>query len=79
MGQSKVGAFCDKLIEAGWLAVVVIVPLFFNVYSSRVFEPDKIKKLMTKIGFQTYIYAGTSKKLWNKKMKSAVLFVGVKK
>lgn len=44
-----------------------------------VFEPDLIKKLMTKIGFTTFIYAGTSKKLWNKKMKSAVLFVGIRK
>jgi tetratricopeptide (TPR) repeat protein len=26
----------------GWLAAALIAPLFFNVYSSRVFEPDKI-------------------------------------
>ena len=29
----------------GWLAAAVLVPLFFNVYSSRVFEPDKISLL----------------------------------
>jgi tetratricopeptide (TPR) repeat protein/O-antigen ligase len=45
MVKTKLGAFCDKLIEAGWLAAVVIVPLFFDVYSSRVFEPDKITLL----------------------------------
>jgi tetratricopeptide (TPR) repeat protein len=34
--------FCDRIIEAGWLAEAIVVPLFFNVYSSRVFEPDKL-------------------------------------
>ncbi len=43
--KTRLSAFCDRLIEAGWLAAVVIVPLFFNVYSSRVFEPDKISTL----------------------------------
>ena len=39
---TKLGAFCDQVIEAGWLLTVVLAPLFFNVYSSRVFEPDKL-------------------------------------
>jgi len=43
-----------------------------------VFEPEKIKIIMTKIGFKTYIYAGSTKKLWTKKMKGPVVFVGVK-
>ncbi len=45
MPKTRLGAFCDKLIEAGWLAAIVVVPLFFDVYSSRVFEPDKITTL----------------------------------
>ncbi len=40
--SSRLSAFCDRVIEAGWLAAMVLAPLFFNVYSSRVFEPDKI-------------------------------------
>jgi tetratricopeptide (TPR) repeat protein len=32
-------------MEAAWLAAVIVVPLFFNVYSSRIFEPDKITLL----------------------------------
>jgi tetratricopeptide (TPR) repeat protein len=40
--SSRLSAFCDKVIEASWLAAVILAPLFFNVYSSRVFEPDKI-------------------------------------
>lgn len=39
---SRLGAFCSKFIEAGWLAAIILAPLFFNIYSSRVFEPDKI-------------------------------------
>ncbi len=37
--------FCDGIIEAGWLAAVMVLPLFFNVLSSRIFEPDKIALL----------------------------------
>ncbi len=42
---SKLSRFCDALVEAGWLTALITVPLFFNVYSSRVFEPDKISLL----------------------------------
>ncbi len=42
MPSSKLSAYCDKIIEMGWLAAVIGAPLFFNVYSSRVFEPDKL-------------------------------------
>jgi tetratricopeptide (TPR) repeat protein/O-antigen ligase len=41
-GQGSLSVFCDKVIEAGWMAIVVVVPLFFHVYSYRSFEPDKI-------------------------------------
>src|SRR5688572_3961326 len=40
--RTKLSIFCEKLIEAGWLAAVVVVPLYFNIYSARTFEPDKI-------------------------------------
>ena len=43
--QSKLSLFCNRIIEAGWLAAAIVVPLFFNVYSSRVFEPDKLSVL----------------------------------
>ncbi|MER2600533.1 MAG: hypothetical protein ABTQ73_13530 [Caldilineales bacterium] len=39
---TKLSRICEALIEAGWLAALIITPLFFNVHSSRVFEPDKI-------------------------------------
>ncbi len=40
--STRLSIFCDKVIEAGWLAAIIVAPLFFNVYSSRVFEPDKL-------------------------------------
>ena len=42
---SKLGRYCEALIEAGWLGALVLTPLFFNVYSARVFEPDKLTLL----------------------------------
>ena len=29
-------------MEAVWLAALAVVPVFFNIYSSRIFEPDKL-------------------------------------
>jgi tetratricopeptide (TPR) repeat protein len=40
-------------LELGWLAAAIIVPLFFNVYTSRVFEPDKISVLRSLVIFMT--------------------------
>jgi tetratricopeptide (TPR) repeat protein/O-antigen ligase len=40
--STKLSILCERLIEAGWLVALMVTPLFFNVYSSRVFEPDKL-------------------------------------
>ena len=39
---TKLSRYCLGIMEAAWLAAVSIVPIFFNIYSSRIFEPDKI-------------------------------------
>ena len=39
--QTRLSVFCEKLLEAGWLAAIIVAPLYFDVYTSRVFEPDK--------------------------------------
>jgi len=44
---TKLSRYCEGVIEAAWLAAVIVVPVFFNVYSSRIFEPDKITVLRT--------------------------------
>jgi hypothetical protein len=40
--RTKLGLFCDRVLEAGWLLAIVLIPLYFNAYSSRTFEPDKL-------------------------------------
>ncbi len=40
--RTRLTAVCEAVIEAGWLLALLLSPLFFNVYSQRVFEPDKI-------------------------------------
>ncbi len=42
---TKLSRFCLGLMEAAWLVAVSVVPIFFNIYSSRIFEPDKITLL----------------------------------
>ena len=48
--NTKLSIFCGKVIEAGWLAAVVAVPVFFNIYTARTFEPDKITLLRSIVG-----------------------------
>lgn len=44
---SRLALFCEKFIQAGCLVALIVAPLFFNIYSSRVFEPDKIALIRT--------------------------------
>ena len=39
---TKLSRYCEGIIEAAWLAAIILVPIFFNIYSSRIFEPDKL-------------------------------------
>ncbi len=45
--SSKLKLWGVSFLESGWLAALIVAPLFFNVYSSRVFEPDKISMVRT--------------------------------
>lgn len=42
---SRLSRYSEGIMEAAWLAAVVLIPVFFNVFSSRIFEPDKIALL----------------------------------
>lgn len=39
--ETRLERFCNRLIEAGWLLAVVLIPVFTNVKTNRVFEADK--------------------------------------
>lgn len=43
--NTRIAQYSARVMEAGWLAAVMVTPLFFNVWSSRVFEPDKLTLL----------------------------------
>ncbi len=38
----KIIQTCDVVMEVAWLLALVSIPVYFNIYTSRVFEPDKI-------------------------------------
>jgi len=42
MQQSKVQQYCESVIEAGWLAALIVTPLFFTTHSMPVFQPAQI-------------------------------------
>ncbi|MFN8472922.1 MAG: tetratricopeptide repeat protein [Anaerolineae bacterium] len=44
---TRVSLWCSRLIEAGWLAVLLVTPLFFQTSTVRVFEPDKMMIVRT--------------------------------
>ena len=43
--QSSIAAWCERVIEGGWLLALVLIPSYFNLLSSRHFEPDKATSL----------------------------------
>lgn len=45
--RSKLDRWCEGVLEGGWLAALIVAPMFFNVFSSRVFEPDKASLVRT--------------------------------
>lgn len=47
MSTSKLSVFCDRLIEAGWLIIVIVTPLFFNSSTNRIMEADKLALVRT--------------------------------
>ena len=41
--ESRLAKFARGIMEAAWLLALVVAPLYFDVQSDRVFEPDKIE------------------------------------
>ena len=54
--QTKLSRYAEAVMEVCALAAVILVPLFFNVYSSRVFEPDKLTLLRSLAGLSDGTY-----------------------
>jgi hypothetical protein len=43
--QTTIAKWCERIIEGGWLLALVFIPSYFNLLSSRHFEPDKATSL----------------------------------
>ncbi|HEY3232218.1 MAG TPA: hypothetical protein VGJ87_23500, partial [Roseiflexaceae bacterium] len=43
--QTTIALWCERIIEGGWLLALVLIPTYFNLLSSRHFEPDKATTL----------------------------------
>ncbi len=43
--RTAIATWCDRVIEGGWLLALVLIPSYFNLLSSRHFEPDKATTL----------------------------------
>ncbi len=43
--QSTIAIWCERVIEGGWLLALLLIPTYFNLLSSRHFEPDKATTL----------------------------------
>jgi tetratricopeptide (TPR) repeat protein len=43
--QTTIAAWCERIIEGGWLLALLLIPSYFNLLSSRHFEPDKATTL----------------------------------
>ena len=54
--MTRAREYCRNLIEAACLLALIVVPLFFNMFSSRVFDPDK-SLLMRSIGVAIVVIA----------------------
>ncbi len=45
MRETTISTWCERLIEAGWLLALTLIPIYFNLLSQRLFEPDKATTL----------------------------------
>lgn len=43
--QTFISTWCERVIEAGWLLALALIPIYFNLLSARHFEPDKATTL----------------------------------
>ncbi|MCW5882588.1 MAG: hypothetical protein KIS91_16785, partial [Anaerolineae bacterium] len=56
--RTRLPSFLDRLIEGGWLAALVVTPLFFNLLTARTFEPDKAALLRAIVLVMLAAWAG---------------------
>ncbi len=53
--QTTLSIWCERILEAGWLAIMALIPIYFNLLSARHFEPDKATTLRAIVLFMAAI------------------------
>ncbi|MEI8307901.1 MAG: hypothetical protein WCF99_12645 [Chloroflexales bacterium] len=43
--ESTISRWCERIIEACWVLALTLVPIYFNLFTARHFEPDKATTL----------------------------------
>ena len=43
--KTNIMIWCERILEGGWLFVLSLIPIYFNLFSARHFEPDKATTL----------------------------------
>ncbi len=43
--KTNLTVWCERILEGGWLLVLSLIPIYFNLFSARHFEPDKATTL----------------------------------
>ena len=54
--KSKLTLWCEGVLEACWLLAIVLIPIYFNIHSDRVFEPDKLTLLRSLAVFMALLW-----------------------
>jgi tetratricopeptide (TPR) repeat protein len=70
--QTKLSKLCGGIIEASWLGALLIIPIFFNVYSSRIFEPDKasLLRILVLLGVAAWVLKNVDELASNQERKN---------
>ncbi|MEI7772088.1 MAG: hypothetical protein WCI67_18990, partial [Chloroflexales bacterium] len=43
--ETTISRWCERIIEACWVLALTLVPIYFNLFTARHFEPDKATTL----------------------------------
>src|SRR6478609_11820429 len=60
----KIIQTCDIVMEVTWLLALVSIPIYFNIYTSRVFEPDKITLFRSLVLLMVVAWCGKGLARW---------------
>jgi tetratricopeptide (TPR) repeat protein len=61
----KIVGVCNAVMEITWLLALVSIPIYFNIYTSRIFEPDKITLFRSLVVIMAGAWLAKGVALWS--------------